>query len=475
MHTLSWDQPWLALPDTFYQRLQPSPLDSPYLVHGNENAARLLGIVPDQFAEEAVLHCLNGDRLLPAMRPLATVYAGHQFGIYTSQLGDGRAILLGRVENARGERYDIQLKGAGLTRYSRTLDGRYPLGEAIREYLCGEALTGLGIASTRGLCLLGSRTEIQRDQRQTATLLVRIAKSTIRFGHFEYFHHGDRFDQLRELFDFVIEQHFPEFLNESAASRPRLFLETVIGRSARLIADWQSAGFVHGVMNTDNMSISGETLDLGPYGFVERYDPDFSPNPTDEQKRYQLDQQVDIGRWNCLALAQALTSLLPSPVIPAGLLRLYRQAYQQRYLQRMRAKLGLVTEHPADADLIVRLLSTMSTEKTDYSLFFRRLADFDDEPDSFDFIKRSGLSRAWRDWLNDYRQRLILEKTPSDQRRERMHRCNPCYVLRPHLLQRAITAAERGDYSELNTLVELMQNPYFQRVGKHSYQLPAPL
>ena len=472
MHTLPWIQPWLQLSESFYQRVEPSPLSAPTVVHVNRQAAQLIGLTDEQLSSQAVLRCFNGDELFPAMQPIATVYAGHQFGIFTSQLGDGRALLLGQVPGTGDQSYEIQLKGAGLTPYSRTLDGRFPLVPALREYLCGEALTALGIASTRGLCVLGSRTEIRSDPKQTAAILVRMAKSHIRFGHFEFFHHRDRFDELRELFDFVIEQYFPESLNESAERRPLWFLEKVIKRTAGLIAEWQSIGFVHGVMNTDNMTVSGETLDLGPFGFVEAYNPAFSPNPVDDQKRYQFDQQPDIGRWNCLALAQAMTSLLPSPTVPANLLRLYRQSYQQRYLNCMRLKLGLYTKHPGDIDLINNLLSVLTLSGDDYPAFFRKLADLELHHKSSGWIKTLGFSGLWQNWLDSYRQRLGLENLSPNARQERMNRANPCYVLRAHLLNQAIENAECGDFSELDRLLDLLQNPYEERAGMDFYSLP---
>lgn len=465
MNTLPWTNLWLQRSPSFYQRVDPTPLAGPYFVHCNEQAARLLGLNAEDLGTETALRCFNGDEPLPGMQPIATVYAGHQFGIFTSRLGDGRAITLGGTLGANGETYEIQLKGAGLTPYSRTLDGRYPLGAAIREYLAGEALAALGIPSTRALCLLGSRTEIRRDRSETAAILVRMARSHVRFGHFEYFHHRDEIDDLRELFVFVIEQHFPELLDEAAEKWPLRFLETVIGRTARLIAGWQSAGFVHGVMNTDNMTLSGETLDLGPFGFMETYDPGFSPNPSDDQRRYQYDQQPDIGRWNCLALAQAFTSLLPSPTIPASLLRLYRQTYQQHYLQAMRAKLGLQTQHPDDIDLVNSLLSALALSGADYAGFFRELARF--EPG-----RGLTYSAPLRNWLACYQDRLSLEKAPPNERRDRMNRVNPCYVLRAHLLYQAEQKAEKGDFTELERLLKLVQNPYEEQPGMAFYSQP---
>ncbi|WAK02952.1 protein adenylyltransferase SelO [Methylobacter sp. YRD-M1] len=472
MKTLRWTNHWLQGSPSFCQRVEPTPLDSPYFMHCNAQAAHLLGLDVGQVSNDAALRCFNGDELLPGMQPVATAYAGHQFGIFTSRLGDGRAITLGQTQRANGETYEVQLKGAGLTPYSRTLDGRYPLGAAVREYLAGEALTALGILSTRALCLLGSQTEIRRQEHsETAAILVRMAKSHMRFGHFEYFHHRDDIDELRELFVFVTEQYFPELLNEAAEQWPLRFLEIVIERTARLIAGWQSVGFVHGVMNTDNMTLSGETLDLGPCGFMEAYDPGFSPNPGDDQQRYQYDQQPDIGRWNCLALAQAFTSLLPSPTIPACLLRLYRQTYQQHYLQAMRTKLGLQTPHPGDVDLVHSLLSALARSNADYAGFFRDLARLEPHRGLF---ARTEFPVPLQNWLGSYQDRLRLEKSSPDQRRERMNRVNPCYVLRRHLLDQAIQSAEQGDFTELGKLLELVQNPYEERPGMDFYSQAQP-
>ncbi|MGR9117461.1 MAG: protein adenylyltransferase SelO family protein, partial [Gammaproteobacteria bacterium] len=401
MKTLSWQNRWLNASKAFYQRVEPTPLAAPYFIHCNERAAELMGLTPGQWQGQSTLSCLNGEYLAEGMEPVATVYAGHQFGIYTTKLGDGRAIVLGEVQGQDGTGYEIQLKGAGLTPYSRTLDGRLPLASAIREYLCGEALAALGIPSSRGLCLLGSGTVIQRERQETAAILVRMSRSYIRFGHFEYFHHSDDFDALREFFVFIIEQHFPELLNEPAENRPLRFLERVIQRTARLVAEWQSQGFTHGVMNTDNMTVSGEALDLDQFGFMEAYDPTFTPNPGDDQNRYQFDQQPDIGRWNCLALAQAFSSLLPRPTVPAGLLRLYRQSYQQHYLHRMRAKLGLITQHEGDRELVNGLLSILTRTGTDYPSFFRQLCDY--EPVKWG--NKQDYRPLLRTWLEVYRER----------------------------------------------------------------------
>lgn len=472
MKTLTWTNKWLQQPESFYQRVKPTPLIQPYFVHCNEKAANILGLSAEQLNNKAALRYFSGDEVLPGIEPIATVYAGHQFGIFTSKLGDGRAVLLGETQGTDGAKYEIQLKGAGLTPFSRSLDGRYALSPAIQEYLVGEALTALGIASTRSLCLLGSNSAIGRENEDTGAVLVRMARSHIRFGHFEYFHHRDDLDGVKTLFAFVIEQHFPELLNQSIEQRPMLFLETVVKRTARLIADWQSAGFTHGVMNTDNMAVSGETLDLSSCGFMEAYHPGFSPNPADDQGRYQFDQQPDIGRWNCLALAQALSSLLPSPAIPAGLLRLYRQSYQQHYLQKMRAKLGLHIQHSTDIDLINSLLSVLTLTGLDYAVFFRCLSSFEPGCKSRDIFEHSANPVLLQSWLDDYQNRLSLETTRASMRGEGMERVNPCYILRRYWLDKAIQFAEQDDFTELGRLMTLLQNPYEQQSGMDRYSRP---
>ncbi len=472
MKTLSWNNPWLQLPDCFHQSVQPVPLDNPYFAHCNPYAAQLLGLPVEQLTTETALRCFNGNGLLPGTSPIASVYAGHQFGIFTSPLGDGRAILLGEVQRENGIRYEIQLKGAGITPYSRTLDGRCPLGSAIREYLGSEALAGLGIPSTRSLCLLAGGTEIRREHISTAAILVRMARSHIRFGHFEYFHHRGDFDNVKILAGFVIEQLFPELLNEPAAQRPMRLLETIVERSARLLAGWQSAGFTHGVINTDNMTVYGDTLDFGPFGFMEAYDPEFLPNPGDDLNRYQFDQQPEIGRWNCLALAEAMSSLLPGRTIPAKLLRLYRQNYSRHFLLRMRQKLGLAAEHPDDAGLVDGLLETLRNGGIDYSVFFRRLAEFDEPGKNRELFALTKEPAVLTGWLNSYRDRLILEKTSGQERRNLMNQVNPCYVLRGHLLNKAINCAEQGDLREFHRLFTLVQKPFEEQQDMAFYSLP---
>ena len=469
MQSLHLTNSWFDIPESFYSCVDPTPLQSPFFVHYNHQLGQDLGL---DIEDRCMLECFNGENLLPNMHPIASVYAGHQFGIFTSQLGDGRAILLGEIHTENGHKYDLQLKGAGLTPYSRTMDGRYSLRGAIREYLASKALAGLGISSTQALCLLGSESTMGKDKTDTAAILVRVASSHIRFGHFEYFYHRDDFVGLQTMFDYVVDQHFPQLLNEPAEHRPLLLLQTVIIRTAKLIADWQSVGFTHGVMNTDNMTLSGETLDLGPFGFMETFDSAFSPNSSDDQQRYQFDQQADIGRWNCLALAQAFTPLLKTSVIPASLLRLYRQTYQQHYLANMRAKLGLQVEHAEDNDFITRLLLLLHQNQIDYTRFFRGLAQHQLENNNLCLFKEVTTKPSLVKWLDDYQQRLAIETASSIQRQKQMNSVNPSYILREHVIEQVIHSVEQGDFSKLDKVMSLLDKPFDDLFGFDFYSAP---
>lgn len=472
LYQINWQQPLTDLPASFYQQIAVQPLQQAFVIHANGDAARLLGVSASGFIGQTLLDIANG-KLLPGMQTVATVYGGHQFGIYTSQLGDGRALSLGEAHCRNGQRFDIQLKGAGLTAYSRTLDGRLPLASAIYEYLGGEALAGLGIASTRSLALVGSKTTLQRDENQSAAIMMRMARSHLRFGHIEYFHHRDQFDEVKKMVGYVVEQHYPELLTFNEAERPSRVLTLIVRQTAELVAHWQSEGFTHGVMNTDNMTLTGETLDLGSYGFMERFTQDYSPNPNDDQHRYQFDQQPEIGRWNCLALAEAFSSLLPNKTIPARLLRIYRQHYQQAYLQRMRSKLGLYLQHPDDAGLIKNGLATLQLCGIDYPLFFRRLATFQAGARNNYLFELSQQPEPLRQWLQQYQQRLAQEMVAADIRRKRMLQINPAYVLRKHLVDNVCQRAVQGDYEELVRVMALLKSPYEEVAGMEAYAMPA--
>src|SRR5215210_2341670 len=305
---LPFDNTYARLPAAFYQRVDPTPVPDPYLVAFSPDAARLIDLDPAAARGPDFVQYFAGNKKLPGSDPVAMKYAGHQFGTYVPQLGDGRAILLGEVRNAAGERWDLHLKGAGKTAFSRFGDGRAVLRSSVREYLACEALHALGVPTTRALCVVGTDLEVYRECVETGALIVRMAPSHVRFGSFEVFAHRGQTDEVRVLADYVIDQHYPHL--RDADDKYPAFLREVVARTARLVAKWQAVGFAHGVLNTDNMSILGITLDYGPYGWVEDFDPGFICNHSDEGGRYAFDQQPRIAYWNLAALAQALLSLL---------------------------------------------------------------------------------------------------------------------------------------------------------------------
>src|SRR5215510_10804808 len=339
LETLTFDNSYARLPEAFYAKLNPTPFSSPpYLVHANRAVADLIDLDPDQFARPEFPGLFGGSLLAPGMEPLAMLYSGHQFGIYVPQLGDGRAILLGEVKNERREKWDLHLKGAGLTPFSRDGDGRAVLRSTIREYLCSEAMHGLGIPTTRALCIVGSQDRIYREQIETGATLLRMAPCHVRFGTFEIFYYRNQHEHLRVLADYVFDQFFAH-LSDERGKYVSLFNE-VVARTAKLIAQWQAVGWAHGVMNTDNMSVHGITLDYGPFGFMDDYDPGFICNHSDHNGRYAFNQQPYIGLWNLSCLAQALLPLASQEELKGALDR-YTSLCEGRYMELMRAKLGL--------------------------------------------------------------------------------------------------------------------------------------
>lgn len=466
---LRFDNSFARLPDRFYSRIRPTPFAAPHhLVSINPAVARLLGVDPEQVETQEWIDLLSSRQLPAAAEPLAMLYAGHQFGHYVPQLGDGRAILLGEVRNYRDEKYDIQLKGSGLTPYSRDGDGRAVLRSTIREYLCSEAMHGLGIPTTRALAIVGSDAEVYREQIETGAILARVAPSHVRFGSFEVFYYREQHDAVQQLADYVIAEHYPELADHA---RPYLALfEAVVQRTARLIAHWQAVGFAHGVLNTDNMSILGLTLDYGPFGFMERYQPGYICNHSDFHGRYAFDQQPNIGLWNLTALAQALTPLFSIDEARAALER-YQPDFRQHYLDLMRAKLGLQQADEADQQLVSELLGTLQASHVDYTRLFRALCDFDSDPQAHnDHIRDMFLEReAFDHWAQQYRQRLQQEQSKDASRHAAMRRVNPKYILRNYMAQIAIEKAQQKDFSEVDTLLELLRDPFAEHPQLQHY------
>lgn len=465
--TLAFDNSYARLPEPFGQRVAPVPLPAPRLLHFNRRVAALLDLDPDEAIRADFAQHVGGDRLPPGAEPVAMAYAGHQFGSYVPQLGDGRALLLGEVVNARGERWDLHLKGSGPTRWSRGFDGRSVLRSAIREYLAGEALHALGIPTTRALCLVASDLPVVRESVETAAAIVRVAPTHVRFGSFEYFAWQGQPEAVRRLADWVIERHFPHLRHEEG--RHARWFREVCERTARLMARWQAAGFTHGVMNTDNFSITGHTLDFGPYAFLDRFEPDFTPNHSDPEGRYAFDRQPGVGRWNCAALAEAVVPLM-TEADAADALDAFAPAFEREYLRLLRAKLGLRTAEADDLDLAAAFLGLLQAARADYHLAFRRLSLVTREggtpPALLEVIPAPA---PLADWLARYRARLAREGSDDGARAARMDRVNPLYVLRTHLAQAAIAAAQAGDPTELARLLELVSSPFDEVAGCERY------
>lgn len=474
LEQLNFDNTFARLPATFHSRLQPTPLAKPYLVSFNANAARLIELASAESSRQDFAECFAGNRLLPGSEPLSMLYAGHQFGHYVAQLGDGRAILLGEVRNSAGEGWDVQLKGAGITPYSRNGDGRAVLRSSIREYLCSEAMHALGIPTTRALCVVGSDDEVYRERIETAAVVTRLAPSHVRFGSFEVFYHRGQHEHIATLADYVIARHFAELAG--APDKYARFLHEVMLRTARLMAQWQAVGFSHGVMNTDNMSILGLTFDYGPFGFMEAYDPGYICNHSDHDGRYAYDQQPQIGLWNLTALAHALTPLIALEELQR-ILDEYGDVYSERYVELMAQKLGLRYNGLEDFALVEPLLEMMRVSELDYTNLFRQLGRFSSAPGELNrelrdqFINRA----AFDEWSAAYRARLQDEAGSDAERKARMDRVNPKYILRNYLAQTAIQKAEtERDFSEVDRLLALLSRPFDEQPEMEAYAAPAP-
>jgi protein adenylyltransferase len=474
LDTLSFDNSYARLPESFYAKLNPTPFGSPpYLVHANRTAADLIDLDPEQTARREFAGLFGGSMLAPGMEPLAMLYSGHQFGVYVPQLGDGRAILLGEVKNDRGERWDLHLKGAGITPFSRDGDGRAVLRSTIREYLCSEAMHRLGIPTTRALCIVGSDDRVYREQIETAATLLRMAPTHVRFGTFEIFYYRQQHEHLKVLADYVIAQFFAH-LREADDKHARFFAE-VVERTAKLIAQWQAVGWAHGVMNTDNMSILGITLDYGPFGFMDDYDAGFICNHSDHNGRYAFNQQPYIGLWNLSCLAQAMLPLSEKESLKAGL-DTYMPTFEREYLKLMRAKLGLQEEQAGDDELIRDLLGLLQGSHADHTILFRELGTFSSaEGATNEKLREHFLNRdRFDEWAVRYRNRLRSEYSRDDDRLFRMNRVNPKYVLRNYLAQVAIEKAQQKDFSEIDRLLTLLQHPYVDQPGMDGYAAPPP-
>ena len=455
-----WANSFATLGPDFYTELQPRPLPSPYWVGRNRALARELGL-QDHWLESAdTLAALTGNQPLAGTQPLASVYSGHQFGVWAGQLGDGRALLLGELQTPNGPR-EIQLKGAGKTPYSRMGDGRAVLRSSIREFLCSEAMHGLGIPTTRALCVTGSDAPVRREEIETASVVTRTAPSFIRFGHFEHFSHRNQPVQLKALADYVINRFYPEC--REAKQPYAAFLQAVSERTAHMAAAWQAVGFCHGVMNTDNMSILGLTIDYGPFQFLDAFDPGHVCNHSDEQGRYAYNRQPNMAYWNLFCLGQALLPLIDHQEDALAALESFKTVFPEALQARMRAKLGLPDEQEGDHALVENTFRLLAANKVDYTIFWRRLCGFTAQSGHEPVRDLFFDLESFNAWALQYSERIASVNIA--QRADLMLKSNPKYVLRNHLGEEAIQAAKLKDFSKVDTLLALLQAPYGEHPG----------
>lgn len=480
--TVEFINSYACLPAEFYTKLHPTPVDKPRLFQFNQSLAKTLGL-PELSSDEQATDYFAGNRILEGSDPLAMVYAGHQFGGFSNQLGDGRAILLGEVKGIDSIRYDIQLKGSGPTPYSRGGDGRSALGPVIREYLVSEAMAKLGVPTTRALAAVTTGEEVARMSLVPSGILTRVSTGFVRVGTFEYFSARRNLEAIKQLADYEIERHYPKI--KGSENIYLNFLAEVTKNQAHLIAQWMCLGFIHGVMNTDNMSIAGETIDYGPCAFMDDFTFDRVYSSIDRNGRYAYNNQPQIGQWNLIRLAETLLPLIAKGDTEEDgklaveeaqeILKSYQEAYLEAWANGMREKLGLTKAHENDDELASELLDVMADCGADFTLSYYELSKVNckntDNDEAFLtlFSKRDEAIA----WLKKWRARLEKEQASEAQHRSLMQTSNPLYIPRNHQVEAAIRAAEdNNDFSVFYELHEVLQNPYEYQMGKENYALP---
>jgi uncharacterized protein YdiU (UPF0061 family) len=457
-----------------------TPVSQPKLLAYSKEVQQLLNLPDEEIYSNEFLEAFSGNRLLPAMKPYATCYGGHQFGHWAGQLGDGRAIGLGEVINQSGQRWELQLKGAGLTPYSRRGDGRAVLRSSLREFLCSEAMHHLGIPTTRALSLIATGDQVVRDQLydgnpqlEPSAIVCRVAQSFTRFGHFEILAARGEINLLRRLVSFTISRDFPQLAKEPMPAQFSSWFRLVCEKTANLVVDWLRVGFVHGVMNTDNMSILGLTIDYGPYGWMDNFDPGWTPNTTDaQQQRYALAQQPVVARWNLERLAEALYCVAPSQSILDEGLAHFDITYQAALSTMLAAKFGLLNWQESDAELVEAIFDLMQRAEVDMTEFFRALADCKQSAPTISIFGDAFYSESLQhqyaeqigQWLQRYVLRLASQSDTDENRRIRMNRVNPRFVLRNYLAQQAIDALIREDLTRVTQLMDAARHPYDENI-----------
>ena len=468
LEELTFDNSFAALGEPFAEHRTPEGIPGARLVAFSPAAAERIELRPGEELRPEFTALTAGNALVRGMDPVAARYGGHQFGVWAGQLGDGRAILLGEVRTSANEPWELQIKGAGRTAFSRFGDGRAVVRSTVREFLASEAMDALGIPTTRALAMAAGDEPVMRESIERAATVIRMAPTFVRFGSFEIFHHHDRHEDVRRLADYMIARFFPDAAAADGVERYARFLRNVVERTAALMAAWQTAGFAHGVMNTDNFSILGLTLDYGPYGFVEAYEPGFICNHTDETGRYAFDRQPTVGWWNCYALAEALSSLIPEAERRAALVA-YEPAYWAAYVGRMREKLGLFDERDEDAALVPDLLDLLAARRVDWTNFWRALSAGADSARSL--LADDETAHAW---LARYADRVAADPRGDAARHAAMRAVNPKYVLRNWVAQRALEAVEAGDDSVTQSLYAVLRAPFDEHPAQAAWAEPAP-
>jgi len=459
-----FDNSYARLPERFYSRLPPRPVAQPQLIRVNEPLAIALGIDPRWLTSPAGIQALAGNTIPAGAEPIATVYAGHQFGGWNPQLGDGRALLWGEVIDPAGRRHDIQLKGSGPTPYSRGGDGRAPLGPVMREFIVSEAMAALGIPTTRTLAAVTTGETVYRDRALPGAVLARVAQSHIRIGTVQYFAARQDESGLRSLLDHVIARHYP---SAARAEQPYLALfDAVVGRQASLVAHWQLVGFIHGVMNTDNMLLSGETIDYGPCAFMDSFQPDAVYSSIDRGGRYAYGNQPPIAQWNLMCLAQAMLPLLgenrdAAVAAAQPLLESFTERFAQARQRILNQKLGLVEDSPQARQLGMDLFDILAQEQTDLTLTFRRLTELASPTGEAEIRDIFDLPEAFGPWLARWRKMLAEQPHDPTQGYSRMRRVNPVFIARNHLVEEVIASAtENGDFQPMHDWIDILNEPY---------------
>lgn len=469
------------LPGHFYERFSPEPVKAPRLIAFNRELAAELGFDLAAFpGKDAAARLFAGNEVPPGAEPVAQAYAGHQFGSFVPRLGDGRAVLLGEVNDRHGRLRDIQLKGAGRTPFSRGGDGRAPLGPVLREYVVSEAMHAMGVPTTRSLAAVTTGETVYREYPLPGGVLTRVAASHIRVGTFEFFAARGDAEALRLLADHVIERHYPELAALAADQRYLALLGEVQERQAALVAKWMGLGFIHGVMNTDNTSIAGETIDYGPCAFMERYDPETVFSSIDRNGRYGYSNQPGIAQWNMARLAETLLPLIDADQNRAveratEVIQRFPERYRRQWLAVLRAKLGLAREEDGDRELVEGLLEAMQVGRADFTLSFRRLcACAESEGGDAALLELFAKNEALQAWLPRWRKRLMAEGSSLDAVAARMRAVNPLYIPRNHLVEEMIDAAvENDDFAPFEALHAVLSRPFEAQPGRERYALPA--